>query len=412
MHLTKKELLLTFSIIIILSFASSAVWAIAKPFSTPNTYVFTDKTGELDSAYAGADIKKVTAKLNKNDLYLKIETVKKLLKNTPGDWGIGIDNNNNSKNDWQINFNYNTKKAWFFELADNDDYSNPLPLKAQIKTGSNWVEIRVNISPLGAIENRQLWYLWSQVFADSTYYIDNIVLSFPDVNNIGHLDKLTESELEIIKNQPVALELPVKGSWLIVQGQKNDNITHKTGGDVEYALDFNKADKYRETRANETSMKTLVNEDGSYQSENQTLYNADMYSWGEPVYAVADGEVIQAINNHPDHEMGNIDPTQNQNQLVIKHSENLYSFYAHFQEGSLTVEIGQMVKKGQMVGRVGNSGPSSGPHLHFHITKFFDPTTEDRFSMPVVFSKYKVVVGNKKIPVKVGVPMEGEIVEK
>ena len=413
MHFNKKELLSTIFLITFLSLATTAVYAVVKPFSTPNTYIFTDKTGELDSVYAGADIKKVTAKLNKNNLYLKIETSKKLLKNNSADWGIGIDNNKNNLNDWQINFNYNTKKAWFFALADVNDYSNPLPLDAKIKTGTNWVEVQLDLTPLGQIDNRELWYLWSQVFANDTYYFDNIVLSFPDAKNINHLNKLTVEEMEIIKNQPVVLELPVKGSWLISQGQKNDIISHNPGGNVEYAWDFNKVDKYRETTNNESSGKNVLNEEGNYQLEEKNLSNTDMYSWGEPIYAPADGEVVMAVSDLPDHEMEKIiDIYQNQNQLVIKHNENLYSFFAHFKEDSLVVKVGQMVKKGELLGYVGNSGPSTGPHLHFHITKYFDPVTEDRFSMPAAFSKYKVLVGNRKISVKLGVPQEGEVVEK
>jgi murein DD-endopeptidase MepM/ murein hydrolase activator NlpD len=45
------------------------------------------------------------------------------------------------------------------------------------------------------------------------------------------------------------------------------------------------------------------------------------------------------------------------------------AFYAHFSPGSIKVARGERVRKGQVLGLLGNSGNSSGPHLHFHIVK-------------------------------------------
>jgi len=47
--------------------------------------------------------------------------------------------------------------------------------------------------------------------------------------------------------------------------------------------------------------------------------------------------------------------------------------YAHLQKGSITVNAGQVVRQGQVVGRIGNSGNSLAPHLHLHVSDGPDP---------------------------------------
>lgn len=81
---------------------------------------------------------------------------------------------------------------------------------------------------------------------------------------------------------------------------------------------------------------------------------------GMPVYAVADGRVVttQALT------------TSYGNYIIIYHpSSNLYTLYAHGQAGSISVSQGQLVKQGQQIMRVGSTGNSSGPHLHFEVRK-------------------------------------------
>ncbi|MCC7467393.1 MAG: peptidoglycan DD-metalloendopeptidase family protein, partial [Saprospiraceae bacterium] len=59
------------------------------------------------------------------------------------------------------------------------------------------------------------------------------------------------------------------------------------------------------------------------------------------------------------------------NHFYIQHGENI-ALYAHFQKGSLTanlMQVGKVVKAGDFLGLAGNSGSSSGPHLHVHVRK-------------------------------------------
>ena len=80
---------------------------------------------------------------------------------------------------------------------------------------------------------------------------------------------------------------------------------------------------------------------------------------GMPVYAAADGIVhtTAALT------------TSYGNYVIIAHYNGLYTLYAHGQAGSICVSEEQAVKKGQQIMRVGSTGNSTGPHLHFEVRK-------------------------------------------
>ena len=76
---------------------------------------------------------------------------------------------------------------------------------------------------------------------------------------------------------------------------------------------------------------------------------------GEPVYAIADGEVIYAGNGLTGY--GNV--------VILRHDRKTTSLYAHNSE--LKVKQGDQVTKGTLVALLGNTGHSTGPHVHFEI---------------------------------------------
>src|SRR3954453_15429790 len=55
------------------------------------------------------------------------------------------------------------------------------------------------------------------------------------------------------------------------------------------------------------------------------------------------------------------------NYVVVDIGGGHFAFFAHLQPGSLTVQVGNRVRAGQVLGRLGNSGNSDFPHLHFHV---------------------------------------------
>ncbi len=61
------------------------------------------------------------------------------------------------------------------------------------------------------------------------------------------------------------------------------------------------------------------------------------------------------------------------NHVVIDHGNGEFSMYAHLKSGSETVKVGDVVKAGQMIGKLGSSGNSTEPHLHFQVCDRPDP---------------------------------------
>jgi hypothetical protein len=107
--------------------------------------------------------------------------------------------------------------------------------------------------------------------------------------------------------------------------------------------------------------------------------NEDYRVWGKPIYAMADGEVQSSSNDkltnpNPPADLSPPDPVEG-NHFYIQHGPELV-LYAHLQQGTLNedlLESGSPVKAGDFLGLAGNSGNSSGPHLHIHGIKATAP---------------------------------------
>ena len=97
-------------------------------------------------------------------------------------------------------------------------------------------------------------------------------------------------------------------------------------------------------------------------------------AYGAEVLAVADATVVAALETLDDQVPGSLpDPstitleTVDGNHVVLDLGDGRYAFYAHLQKGSVTVAPGDHVRRGEVLGLLGNSGNTSAPHLHFHV---------------------------------------------
>jgi murein DD-endopeptidase MepM/ murein hydrolase activator NlpD len=82
------------------------------------------------------------------------------------------------------------------------------------------------------------------------------------------------------------------------------------------------------------------------------------------------------------------------NFTLLDHGCGEFSFLAHFQQGSVVVRAGHSVHSGQLLGRCGNSGHSSEPHLHYHLQNNAIPFRGD--GLPAFFVEY--LANGKPVP--------------
>src|SRR5687768_2403897 len=110
------------------------------------------------------------------------------------------------------------------------------------------------------------------------------------------------------------------------------------------------------------------------------LKNESYLAEGVDALAVANGTVVAVKDSIPENVPGVTSravpitlETVGGNHVIIDIGGGKYAFYAHLKPGSLRVKVGDRVTRGQVVGLVGNSGNSTEPHLHFHISDANSP---------------------------------------
>lgn len=173
--------------------------------------------------------------------------------------------------------------------------------------------------------------------------------------------------------------LPFLSRWTAINGGSTGENSHSREILTQrYASDF------------------VVTEDGSSHT-GEGVRLEEYHCLDEPILAPADGEVVAASNGRRDcpYLGGWVDPFQRDirgNYVTIQHSENEYSVLAHLREGSLNVDAGEEVERGRVIGRCGNSGNSTEPHLHFHVQD--RPNFLLGMGLPITFREFAIESAN------------------
>lgn len=211
-----------------------------------------------------------------------------------------------------------------------------------------------------------------------------------------------------------ALALPLKGKLLIHDGHdfyahhRRLNTEHPAAKEfglvqnfMRYSLDINPAndsfEPFRGTGAR----------------------NEDWFAWGQPVLASGDGTVVAAGGNDRDNIRGgqnyfnpnDIKATPMKfygNHVVIDHGNGEFSMFGHLQQGSVLVKQGDKVTRGQPIAKIGSSGSSNNPHLHFELRNAPGIKAE---GYPAVFRDYTRYLGSRTMPVTAGPVDTGDMIE-
>ena len=124
--------------------------------------------------------------------------------------------------------------------------------------------------------------------------------------------------------------------------------------------------------------------------------NEDFLGYGASVLAVDDATVVHVVDSVADTPPGGTPNAQGLsvnslggNEIVLRLGPDLYAFYLHLAPDSITVKQGDTVKKGQEIARLGNSGNSSGAHLHFQLGD--SPRFLTARNIPYVFEEFTLV---------------------
>lgn len=215
---------------------------------------------------------------------------------------------------------------------------------------------------------------------------------------IGNEGKLDE-EIYLNYTTKTDLELPFKEEYYVFAGGRthfhgvHHIITHLEG--QRYAYDF-----------------SIVIDNRSFPEGKDPKKNESHYAFGMDLIAPAGGKVISLENNIDDNYISGIvnsninDKNIAGNYIMIDHLNGEYSLMAHFKKGSILVNVGDVLVKGQKVGKLGNSGNSTGPHLHYHLQN--TPIYLNGLGLPAQFNNY---FANGKF-VERGEPIKGQQVIK
>ncbi|MYB08113.1 MAG: M23 family metallopeptidase [Gemmatimonadetes bacterium] len=167
----------------------------------------------------------------------------------------------------------------------------------------------------------------------------------------------------------VQIAPPFEGDWLVLQGGPSPLQNHHLSAyNQRFALDLVRLDDGR------------IFTDGTG--------NASVYSWEQPLVSPVDGIVVIAEDRMEDAEGANFvtDPADAAgNVVVIELETGLFVVLAHLRHGTLQVNEGDRVRKGDPLALVGNSGNTTMAHLHLQVQTHRDLWDPDNRSVPFVF---------------------------
>lgn len=203
------------------------------------------------------------------------------------------------------------------------------------------------------------------------------------------------------RNKPIIIEFPLRGEWQAPTTPAKQIPSHGTDRmGLRFAFDFLQVD---------------------WENPKKPFYNASFaryflfgvllkkcYCWGKDIFAPCDGEVVAVIdgiaersivhwvrdsaiaikNAHSFNEYQDDFSQIAGNYLVLKCENDIYMAFAHLKTNSIDVSIGEKVKKGNFLGKVGHSGNSTSPHLHFQLMDSGDIANSK--GLPFLFEKYEV----------------------
>lgn len=232
------------------------------------------------------------------------------------------------------------------------------------------------------------------------------------VDDKGVERTVDSAPLEISVAAPAVLGAPLRGGqWLVHNGPGNNQSPH--WGSV-------LARNGRVTIPQRFAVDWIgVDDTGrAVKGDFRKSANEDWVGFGAEVIAVADGIVRDARDGIADHAPLVEPPPPDAvtleavggNYVLLELSGNVFVYYAHLERNSVAVRVGDRVARGQVLGRLGASGNTNAPHLHFHVGD--GPFLNDSEGLPFVLDTLELIgattadyaVAGEGAPVTLGNP--------
>ena len=216
-------------------------------------------------------------------------------------------------------------------------------------------------------------------------------------------DTLNDFQVPVSHDPVLRLSPPFNGGiWLAGDGPANDSnhrrsimaIDGHTYSPERFAIDWVKVGPNSDSR-----------HDGKTKNEN-------WWGWGEPVLAVADGEITEVVNGIADNAPGVLPPVTLDNiagnHIVLKIAPNRCVMYAHLQNESIKVRLHDHVHRGDVLALLGNSGNTTGAHMHLQVMDRNSALQSQ--GVPFVFEKFTYLGPGSDYPEQqVSVPWSNSI---
>jgi len=129
------------------------------------------------------------------------------------------------------------------------------------------------------------------------------------------------------------------------------------------------------------SVKVIQGYNGSFSHQNENAIDFGLQV-GEEVFSAREGIVINAVSHHNKNCLTK-DCAKFNNYILVYHNDGTFASYDHFKKNGIVVKKGDILKKNQLIGYSGNTGWSSGPHLHFVV---FFQRIKDRKTLRTKFA--------------------------
>ena len=215
----------------------------------------------------------------------------------------------------------------------------------------------------------------------------------------------------------VVVEFPLRGEWVAVRTPAHKVPSHGTElFGQRYAFDFVRPDERKGLHLQPA---------GTVRSFLLGARTRDYYGWGQPVHAAFDGRVVAAVDGVPERARVQVvreaavalrttvgfDPARSGfepvagNHVIVQGAE-AFAVFAHLAPGTVSLATGQEVRVGDLIGRVGHTGNSTAPHLHFQLMDASDPLRAK--GVPCAFAEYLALRDGRWERVERGVPGRGQ----